>query len=84
MRGNEMSLIYLVLAIASAYLITITPETYIQLGYVGVVAYASFQLGMLVQAVALQSQVNEFYRSMQAEFNEKLRAAFRGEDDDKL
>lgn len=77
-----MSLIYLVLAIASAYLITITPETYIQAGYIGVVAYASFQLGMLVQAAALQSQVNELYRNMQTEFNEKLRAAFRGEDND--
>jgi hypothetical protein len=82
MRGNEMSLIYLVLAIAGAYLITITPETYIQLGYVGVVAYSSFQLGMLVQAVALQSQVNEIYQNMQAEFNAKLRAAFRETDDD--
>lgn len=79
-----MSTIYLVLAIAAAYLVTITPETYIQVGYVGVVAYSSFQLGMLVQSIALQNQVNQMYKQMQAEFNEKLRQAFRGESDDQL
>lgn len=71
-----MTAIYLVLGIAAAYLITITPELYIQVGYIGVVAYSSFKLGGDMMAVALQDQIDRLYEIMQADYEKKVKELY--------
>lgn len=71
-----MTAIYLVLGITAAYLITITPEVYIQIGYIGVVAYSSFKLGGDVMAIALQSQIDQLYELMQADYEKKVKELY--------
>lgn len=68
-----MFLIYLILSLATTYLIVITPELYIQLGYIIVFAYACFQMGMQVQATYSQIQLNNFYVKLRKEFEQELR-----------
>lgn len=71
-----MTAIYLVLGITAVYLITITPEVYIQIGYIGVVAYSSFKLGGDVMAIALQSQIDQLYELMQADYEKKVKELY--------
>jgi hypothetical protein len=77
-----MFIIYLVLALGSTYLVVITPELYLQLGYMFVNAYAVFHMGMIVQAVHTQVQLNTLYEEMNQRFNDQYKALLKGKEDD--
>lgn len=79
-----MFIIYLVLALGSTYLVVITPELYLQLGYMFVNAYAVFHMGMIVQAAYSQAQLNILYEEMNQKFNNQYNALLEEKENDQL
>ena len=56
--------LYLIVGLITTALSVITPEMHLQLAYIGVISYSSYQIGLIVSKSFFEAQAEAVYQQM--------------------